>query len=290
MTEMTPEIFDLLPNVEKMRLIHLPHYKEWYPATRSGPTGQGHTAECYILDKREDNKSGADVHGVEVKTSSSRAASARIRTATRKFTDSLGNPIGNTILNTFGTRKSDRMMFDASITTQKSTRRKKWVDQSGVAHEPSLVLEDKNLTLYAGSLTAYMGRKEIEDEILDPKLETMCVTKTAKRVALSNASSLDYNFNSFYVFDGLIKQAFWDQFEGGAIGVEFRMRGHDHGCSLNMNLNRLNRIYEQAFFWDGPTDTIHVLKSDEASFNMLVACSGAEVVRASEAMMKRFVR
>jgi hypothetical protein len=290
MTQMTPKIFDLLPNVEKMRLYHLPHYKEWYPATRSGSTGQGHTAECYILDKQEDNKSGADLHGVEVKTSSSRSACARVRTATRKFTDILGKPIGNTILNTFGTLKGNRMMFDASITAQQSKRRKKWVDQDGVAHEPSLVLEEKNLTLYAGSLTAYMSRKEIEDEILDDKLKTMCVTKTDKRVALLNASSLDYNFNSFYVFDGLIKENFWNQLEGGAIGVEFRMRGHDHGCSLNMNLNRLNRIYEQAFFWDGPTDTIHVLKCDEANFNRLVVCSGAKIVRASEAMIKRYVR
>lgn len=218
-----------------------PHTNVYYIESRGGTTGQGFTFEGMVLDKTEDNRAEADIYDTEIKTCSSKSKSARIRVATVTFVNSIGDETANTVmLRQFGkVNKKGKVCFNRSIRCNKP------VVWDGVT--VNLRLDDEALRLDAGVVQVHVPRSVI-DEMLTVKLANLAVIKTKVRKSEHGKA---YNYHGFHYFGGLNREAFWAAVEAGVFSFEFRLRGKDHGTSININLNRIADIYSEMVEWNG---------------------------------------
>lgn len=215
------------------------HYMgAWYPVTRKGPTGPGHTTEEVMFDKGEDNKKEADWEGHEIKSCGKPLAS-RIRLVT----SNAGTEIS--LHDRFAKQGRDgSKRFCPTYRTM--VRSKPKINRMG-GHVIDMNLDSSHLRLtMRDEVLAEWSYSAIEEFVTTKLNNLLIVGYDIKKEAWPAI-----RFNSLRSYRGLEFDRVIGAIRDGHIGVEFRVsqkpdeKVHDHGTAFFCSEKILPSLYRE---------------------------------------------
>jgi hypothetical protein len=217
-----------------------PKAETWWPSTRNGTTGQGHT---FVLEKEEDNLAEWDAFHSECKTSGAKSPNARVRLFTHAF------GVEQDLLSRYGrVGRADTKRFGRQVRAGKPRNWNGDVVEMG--------LDEDNITLTAPSWQTKTPRATI-DTVLTRKLSNLVIVNSQKRKSSERRLDgtpvdYDYRYPGFTFYGGLSSERFWDLFSSGRVAVEFRVRdGKDYGTCFNVSKKDIPLMYDFTYEWQG---------------------------------------